>query len=190
MSSWILVRFLSTEPQQELLKYPLSWFEFVVGRGTPLRGLRMGSCLTLRNELSEDTRADKARDFIGKGRLGGEQQVREPGRTALPHGSQSQVYGSGVSVWVVSGQSSCLVRTWSGPGSFLVVLTSLCQDGFQLQGSGRLVVSSVLLAPPQSSQLVFRAAPHSLSGPPVGRQLMQVATLVLGQGRQFWSMVS
>ena len=34
----------------------------------------MGSCLTLGNELSEETCAEKARDFIGKGHPGGEQE--------------------------------------------------------------------------------------------------------------------
>ena len=34
---------------------------------------KLGSCLTLGKELSEETCADKARDFIGKGHLGGEQ---------------------------------------------------------------------------------------------------------------------
>jgi len=33
----------------------------------------VGSCLTLGKELSEERRADKARDFIGKGHPGGEQ---------------------------------------------------------------------------------------------------------------------
>ena len=43
--------------------------------GDPLQGLKVDSCLTLGNELSaEDTCADKARDFIGKGHPGGEQQ--------------------------------------------------------------------------------------------------------------------
>ena len=52
---------------------------------------REGSCLTFRKELSKETLADKARDFIGKGHPGREQQGREPRRTALPHGSQSPV---------------------------------------------------------------------------------------------------
>ena len=39
----------------------------------PFQGPKLGSCLTLRNELSEETCADKARDFIGKGHRGGEQ---------------------------------------------------------------------------------------------------------------------
>ena len=34
----------------------------------------MGSCLTLRKELSEETHADKARDFIGRRHLGRQQQ--------------------------------------------------------------------------------------------------------------------
>ena len=39
----------------------------------PLLG-EVGSCLTLGNELSEETCADKARDFTGKGCPGGEQE--------------------------------------------------------------------------------------------------------------------
>ena len=38
----------------------------------PFQGLKLGSCLTLRNESSKETHADKARDFIGKGCPGGE----------------------------------------------------------------------------------------------------------------------
>ena len=60
-------------------------------RDNPFQGLRMGSCLTLRNELSKETCADKAKDFTGEGRPGREQQVREPRRTALLSGSQPQV---------------------------------------------------------------------------------------------------
>ena len=40
-----------------------------------LRGLRVGSCLILGSEFSQaDTYAEKARDFIGKGCLGEEQE--------------------------------------------------------------------------------------------------------------------
>ena len=38
-----------------------------------------------------DTYADKARDFMGKGHPGGEQQAREPRRTVLPRDSKSQI---------------------------------------------------------------------------------------------------
>ena len=43
-------------------------------KGDPFQGPKLGSSLTLRNELSEETHADKARDFIGKEHSGGEQQ--------------------------------------------------------------------------------------------------------------------
>ena len=52
----------------------LSWLPVVVGRGAPSRAPRAGSCLTLRKELSTEMRADKARDFIGRWHLDGEQQ--------------------------------------------------------------------------------------------------------------------
>ena len=42
-------------------------------KGNPFQGPKLGSCLTLRKELSEETCADKARDFIGKGHPSGEQ---------------------------------------------------------------------------------------------------------------------
>ena len=42
------------------------------------------------------------RDFIGKGHPGGEQEVREPRRTALP---RLGFYGDGISFRVVFGQS-------------------------------------------------------------------------------------
>ena len=43
-------------------------------KGDPFQDPRVSSCLTLGSELSEETTlADKARDFIGKGHLGGEQ---------------------------------------------------------------------------------------------------------------------
>ena len=78
-------------------------------KGDPFQGPRVGSCLSFRNELSKDleflTLVDKARDFTGKGRPGGEQQVREPRRTALPCAQSLGFYGNGVSFWVVSCQS-------------------------------------------------------------------------------------
>lgn len=49
-----------------------------------LPGPKSGCCLTPGNELSEETRADIARDFIGKRCPGGEQQGKGPRRTALP----------------------------------------------------------------------------------------------------------
>ena len=52
----------------------------------------MDSCLTLRNELSEETHVlTKQETLLGRGVLADSRRVREPRRTALPRGSQSRV---------------------------------------------------------------------------------------------------
>ena len=43
-------------------------------KGDTFLGPKLGSCLTLGSELSQETRADKARDFTGKGHPGREQE--------------------------------------------------------------------------------------------------------------------
>ena len=63
-------------------------------KGDPFQGPKLGSCLTLRRESSEETRADKASDFIGKGHPDGEQEARSLG-----------FYAHGISFRVVFGQS-------------------------------------------------------------------------------------
>ena len=51
-------------------------FKGNVGRkGDPFQGPRGGSCLTLGNELCEETRADEIRDSTGKGLPDREQQA-------------------------------------------------------------------------------------------------------------------
>ena len=47
---------------------------FDAGMGDPFHGLRVGSCLTLGNELSEEMCTIKARGFIGKGCRDGGQE--------------------------------------------------------------------------------------------------------------------
>ena len=52
----------------------------------------MGSCLTLGNELSEETHVlTKQETLLGRGAWAENRRVGEPQRTALPHGSQSWV---------------------------------------------------------------------------------------------------
>ena len=52
----------------------------------------MGSCLPLRNELSEETHVlTKQKTVLERGALVERSKVREPRKTALPCGSQSQV---------------------------------------------------------------------------------------------------
>ena len=58
----------------------------------PFQGLQLGSCLTLGNELSEETHVlTQQQILLGKGARVESSRVREPRRTALPHGLQSQV---------------------------------------------------------------------------------------------------
>ena len=64
----------------------------VAGRGNPFQGPKQGSCLTLGNELSKETHVlTKQEILLGRGTQVESSRVREPGRTALPHGSQSRV---------------------------------------------------------------------------------------------------
>ena len=61
-------------------------------KGDPFQGPKLGFCLTLRNELSEETHVlIKQEILLGKGTRVESSKVREPRRTALPHGLQSQV---------------------------------------------------------------------------------------------------
>ena len=72
-----------------------------------------------------DTLADKARDFIGKGRPGGEQQVKGTQESC----SATWLALSGFTVMgLVSGLS---LANHSDSGSFLVASASFNQDGFQ-----------------------------------------------------------
>ena len=61
-------------------------------KGDPFQGLKLGSCLTLGNELSEETHVlTKQEILLGKGTRVESSRVREPRRTALPCGLQSRV---------------------------------------------------------------------------------------------------
>ena len=59
--------------------------------GGPLPGPESGSCLTLGNELSEETHLmTKQETLLGRGAWEESRRVREPRRTALLRGSQSR----------------------------------------------------------------------------------------------------
>ena len=58
----------------------------------PFQGPKLGSCLILRNELFEETHVlTKQEILLGKGTQMESSRVREPRRTVLPCGLQSQV---------------------------------------------------------------------------------------------------
>ena len=60
-------------------------------KGDPFQGLKVGFYLTLGNELSEETHMlTKQETLLGRGAWVESGRVREPRRTALPHGWQSQ----------------------------------------------------------------------------------------------------
>ena len=74
-------------------------------KGDPFQGPKLGSCLTLRNELFEETHVlTKQEILFGKGTRVESSRVREPRRTALPCCSL-RFYGDGISFRVVFGQS-------------------------------------------------------------------------------------
>ena len=100
------------------------WPSSVAGGGTPSRARKWALVLTLRKELSEATRADKARDFTGKGCLGGEQEGQ--GTQEICSAMWLSVLGFMV-IGLVSGLS---LANHSDSESFLVVHTLLSQDGF------------------------------------------------------------
>ena len=65
---------------------------FLLQEGGPLPGPETGLLSTLGNELSEETHVlTKQEILLGKGTRVESSRVREPRRTALPHGSQSRV---------------------------------------------------------------------------------------------------
>jgi len=101
--------------------------------GDSFQGLKVGSCLTLRNELSEETRSEKARDFIRIGSLGGEQQSN---RTQ----EDRPVMWLAASGFTVMGLVSRLsLANHSDSGYFLVVHVLLSQDGCQRKGFWEMV---------------------------------------------------
>ena len=87
-------------------------------KGDPFQGPKLGSSLTLGNELSEETHADKARDFIGKGHPGGEQE-----------GKGTQENCSAACFMVMGLISGWSLANQSNSESFLVAHASLSQDG-------------------------------------------------------------
>ena len=77
-------------------------------------GGRVGSCLTLRNELSEATHTDKARDFIGKGYQGRGQEGKG---TQENYSATWLTVSSFMMMGLVSGLS---LMDHSNSGSFLL----------------------------------------------------------------------
>ena len=72
----------------------------------PFQSPRVGSCLTLGNELSKETHVlTKQETLLGRSAWVERSRVGEPRRTALPHAHSLRFYGNGISFWGVFGQS-------------------------------------------------------------------------------------
>ena len=148
----------------------------------PFQGPKLASCLTLGNELSEETHVlTKQEILLGKG-------------TRVERGKGTQENCSAtwleVSGFMVMGSVPRLsLANHSDSESFLVVLALFSQDGCW-RGFWeviRHVVSTFDLSrtlPVGGGLLV----PCSVPGPPVLKQLMQMVTMVPGQGGWFQSM--
>ena len=85
----------------------IKWSPSVAGKGTPLPGPETGLLSNTQKRIVEgDTCADKARDFIGKGRPGGEQEGKGTQENcSVPWLAVSGFYGNGISFPVVFSQS-------------------------------------------------------------------------------------
>ena len=110
-------------------------------------------------------------------------RVREPRRTALPHGLQSQGF---MVMVLVSGLS---LANHSDSESFLVVHALFSQDGCQRERFWEVVRHVVSPLDLSRTLLVGGGllVSCSLSGSPVIKQLMQMVTMVPGQGGRFQS---
>ena len=92
----------------------------VAGRGTLFGAQEWALVSHFEMNCLRDTCADKARDFIGKGHPGREQEGGNPGELLCHVTYSLGFYGDGVSFWLVSDL-----------GPLLVARASLSQDGFQ-----------------------------------------------------------
>ena len=72
----------------------------------PFQGLKLGSCLTLWNELSEETHLlTKQEIFLGKGTRVESSRVKNPGEQLCHVARSLGFYGDGISFRVVFDQS-------------------------------------------------------------------------------------
>ena len=147
----------------------------------PLPGSETGLLSNTRKWIVRgDACADKAKDFYRKGHPGGEREGE---------GTQQNcpVMWLAVLGFMVMGLVS--LANHSDSESFLVVHALFSQDGCQREGFWEVVGQVVSPFDLSWTLLVGRGllVPRSLPGPPVVKQLMQMVTMVPGQGGRFQS---
>ena len=116
-----------------------------MGKGTPFQGLKLGSCLTLGNELSEETHLlTKQEILLGKG---GEQKGK-----GTQENSVTWLAVSGFMVMrLVSGWS---LANHSNSGSFLVTHASAKMDASERDSGKWTDTGCLLLTFPELFELV------------------------------------
>ena len=152
--------------------------------GGPLPGPKTGLLSSTRKWIVwGDICADKARDFIGKGHPGGEQEGK---------GIQENCSAAWLAVlgfMVIGLVSGWFLANHSNSESFLVAHASLSQDGCSREGFWEVNRHSV--SPFDLSRTLpvggGLLVPYSLSGSPAIKQLTQMVTMVPGQDGQFQS---
>ena len=148
------------------------------------RAPRVGSCLTLRKEFSEETCGGQSKRLYWKRALG----QRAAGQANQETCSATWLTVSG---FLVMGLVSRLsVANHSDSESFLVVHASLSQDGCQREGFWE--VERHAASPSDLSQTLpvggGLLVPYSLPRTAVIKQLMQMVAKESGQGWQFQSL--
>ena len=74
-------------------------------KGDPFQGPKLGSCLTLRNELSEETHVlTKQEVLLGRGARAESSRVGNPGGLLCHMARSLGFYDAGISFWVVFSQ--------------------------------------------------------------------------------------
>ena len=138
---------------------------------------------TLKWIVQGNTQADKARDIIGKGHLGREQEGK---------GTQEDCSATWLTVlgfMAIGLVSSLSLADHCYSGFFLVAHALLSQDGCLWEGFWEAV--GHMMPPFDISQILLVGGgllvPGSLSEPPVIKQVMHMVTMVPGQGEQFQS---
>ena len=136
-----------------------------------------------------DTRADNAKDCIGKGRSSRERQGKRAQNCSATWLEVSGFMGMGLVSGLSLTKHLASARTWSAQGPPWWPMNLSAKTHLSAKDPGSWVISSLLSDLHRSSTFMFRAASYSLSRPPMVRPLMQVAIIVPGQGGQFQSVV-
>ena len=105
------------------------------------QGQRVGSCLTLKNELSEETHPLTRQKCLWKGTAGWKtSREGNPGELLCCVASSLRFYGNQIRFWVISGQLCCLACIWSDavpswwPMHLSVKMDSSMKDSGRLMG--------------------------------------------------------